>query len=108
MKTKAVRMAGKNQLLFGEVELPKIREDEILARVVSDSLCMSTYKAVQQGSEHSKVPNNVAQMPVMLGHEFCGEILEVGAKWIDFCFTNKDNASCFSLRHPSNEKIILK
>lgn len=26
----------------------------------------------------------------------------------DFCFTNKDNASCFSLRHPSNEKIILK
>lgn len=81
MKTKAVRMAGKNQLLFGEVELPKIREDEILVRVVSDSLCMSTYKAVQQGSEHSKVPNNVAQMPVMLGHEFCGEILEVGAKW---------------------------
>ena len=46
MKTKAVRMAGKNQLLFGEVELPKIREDEILVRVVADSLCMSTYKAV--------------------------------------------------------------
>lgn len=26
----------------------------------------------------------------------------------DFCFTNKDNVSCFSLRHPSSEKITLK
>jgi len=26
----------------------------------------------------------------------------------DFCFTNKNNRSCFSLRHPSEEKILLK
>lgn len=26
----------------------------------------------------------------------------------DFCYTNKDGKSTFSLRHPANEKIILK
>lgn len=26
----------------------------------------------------------------------------------DFCFTNKNNKSCFSLRHPSADKILLK
>ena len=46
MKTKAVRLYGKDDLRLEEFELPAIREDEILARVVSDSICMSSYKAV--------------------------------------------------------------
>ena len=40
MKTKAVRLYGKEDLRLEEVELPEIKEDEILARVVSDSFCM--------------------------------------------------------------------
>ena len=37
MKTKAVRLYGANDLRLDEFELPEIRDDEILARVVSDS-----------------------------------------------------------------------
>ena len=81
MKTKAVRLYGKNDLRLEEFDLPAIHEDEILAKVVSDSICMSTYKAVQQGADHKRVPDNVADNPVVIGHEFCGEIVEVGAKW---------------------------
>lgn len=81
MKTKAVRLYGKNDLRLEEFELPEIRDDEILARVVSDSLCMSSYKAASQGSEHKRVPDDVAQNPVIVGHEFCGELLQIGAKW---------------------------
>lgn len=66
-----------------EFELPAIGEDEILARVVSDSLCMSSYKAAIQGSDHKRIPDNVAEHPVILGHEFAGEILEVGSRWKD-------------------------
>ena len=83
MKTKAVRLYGKNDLRLEEFELPELKNDEILARVVSDSLCMSSYKAATQGEDHKRVPNNVAENPVIIGHEFCGELIEVGEKWKD-------------------------
>ena len=51
--------------------------------MVSDSLCASSYKAMKQGSAHQRVPDDVAEHPVIIGHEFCGEILKVGAKWAD-------------------------
>ena len=41
LKTKAVRIYGANDLRLEEFELPALRDDEILAKVVSDSLCMS-------------------------------------------------------------------
>ncbi len=81
MKTRAVRLYGKDDLRLEEFELPAIKEDEILAKVVSDSICMSSYKAVHQGTDHKRVPNDVSRHPVIIGHEFAGEIIEVGAKW---------------------------
>lgn len=81
MKTKAVRLYGKEDLRLEEFELPQIKEDEILAKVVSDSICMSSYKAAKQGPKHKRIPDNVNENPVIIGHEMAGEILEVGAKW---------------------------
>ncbi len=81
MKTKAVRIHGKSDLRLDEFELPPLREDEILAKVVSDSICMSSYKAAKQGGDHKRVPDDVAENPVVIGHEFCGEIVKVGSKW---------------------------
>lgn len=81
MKTKAVRLYGKNDLRLEEFELPEIKDDEILAHIISDSICMSSYKASIQGADHKRVPNDVAENPVIIGHEFCGEIVKVGSKW---------------------------
>ena len=81
MKTTAVRLYGKNDLRLETFELPPAGEDEILAKIISDSVCMSSYKAAKQGAEHKRVPDNVAENPVIIGHEFCGELVEVGAKW---------------------------
>lgn len=78
MKTKAVRIYGENDLRLEEFELPEMQEDEILLKVVSDSICMSTYKAAIQGAKHKRVPNDVAENPTIVGHEFCGEIVKVG------------------------------
>lgn len=83
MKTKAVRLYGKNDLRLEEFDLPVIKPDEILARVISDSVCMSTYKAAIQGSAHKRVPEDIAENPIIVGHEFAGEIIEVGDKWKD-------------------------
>ena len=83
MKTKAVRLYGKKDLRLEEFELPPIKDDEILAKVVCDSLCMSSYKAAIQGADHKRVPDNVAENPVIIGHEFAGELIEIGSKWAD-------------------------
>ena len=81
MKTKAVRLYGKKDLRLEEFELPQIKDNEILAKVVSDSLCMSSYKAASQGPDHKRIPDDVSENPIMIGHEFAGELLEVGSKW---------------------------
>lgn len=81
METKAVRLYGKKDLRLEAFELPEIKEDEILASVVTDSICMSTWKLANQGQEHKKAPQDLEHNPIIIGHEFCGEILEVGSKW---------------------------
>jgi threonine dehydrogenase-like Zn-dependent dehydrogenase len=81
MKTKAVRLYGKKDLRLEEFDLPEIKEDEILVEVISDSICMSTYKAAVLGPDHKRVPNDVAEHPVIIGHEMAGNIVQVGAKW---------------------------
>jgi len=81
MKTKAVRIYGVNDLRLEEFELPKIRDDEILAKVISDSICMSSHKLAMQGNAHKRVREDLAKKPAIIGHEFCGVLVEVGKKW---------------------------
>lgn len=81
MKTKAVRIYGKDDLRLEEFELPQIKDDEILAQVMCDSICMSSYKATQQGADHKRIPNDVHIHPTIIGHEFSGVLKEVGKKW---------------------------
>jgi threonine dehydrogenase-like Zn-dependent dehydrogenase len=81
MKTKAIRIYGKKDLRLEEFELPELKDDEILAHVISDSICMSTYKAALQGSDHKRVPDDINTNPTIIGHEFAGIILDVGQKW---------------------------
>lgn len=81
MKTYAVRLYGKHDLRLEEFELPEMKENEILAKVITDSVCVSTLKLFNQGEDHKKAPNDLENNPVIIGHEFCGIIMDVGAKW---------------------------
>ena len=81
MKTKAVRLYGECDLRLEEFRLREISDGEILIKIISDSVCMSTYKTAKQGEKHLRVPNGIAENPVIVGHEFCAEIVKVGAKW---------------------------
>ncbi len=81
MKTKAVRIHGKMDLRLEEIELPELSDDEVQVQIISDSLCMSTYKAAVEGGEHKRVPDNVEENPTVVGHEFCGKVLKVGKNW---------------------------
>ncbi|MCL2085257.1 MAG: alcohol dehydrogenase catalytic domain-containing protein, partial [Oscillospiraceae bacterium] len=81
MKTTAVRLYGRNDLRLETFELPPMRDDEIMAKIISDSICMSSCKAAKQGAAHKRVPDDVAENPIIIGHEFCGELVKIGAKW---------------------------
>ena len=90
MKTKAVRLYGENDIRLEEFDLPELKNGEILIKIISDSVCMSTYKTVKQGAKHLRVPDDIAEKPVIIGHEFCAEVVEVTDKWKDkFCVGDK-------------------
>ena len=81
MNTKAVRIHGKMDLRLDDVVLPEVGPDDVQVKIVCDSVCMSTYKAAIEGEDHKRVPNDVAENPTMVGHEFCGQIVAVGENW---------------------------
>ena len=83
MITKAVTIHGKNDLRLEEVNLPEVGPDDVQIRVVCDSICMSTYKAALEGGDHKRVPDDCAENPTIVGHEFCGDIIAVGENWKD-------------------------
>lgn len=78
MKTRAVRLHGKEKLSLDVIELPTLGKREIRAKIITNSLCFSTYKTWQQGETHKKTPDDLKKEPVILGHETAGIIEEVG------------------------------
>lgn len=78
MLAKAAVLCGKNTIQVRELELPPIGDDELLVKNISNSICLSTYKAALLGEEHKRVPEHISEHPPITGHEFTGIIMEVG------------------------------
>ena len=78
MNTKAVRIHGKMDLRLDEITLPEVGPDDVQVKIISDSVCMSTYKCAILGEKHKRVHDDVAEHPAIMGHEFAGEIVLVG------------------------------
>lgn len=83
MQTTAIRIHGKRDLRLDTFELPDPGEDEILAEVITNSVCMSCHKAALQGPEHKRVPKDVHINPTIIGHEFAGCLRKIGARWTE-------------------------
>ena len=78
MKTRAAVLNAKESIIIREFELPAIKEEELLVKVISNSICLSTYKAAKLGTDHKRVPDNIHSNPIITGHEFSGVIIQVG------------------------------
>lgn len=79
VQTTAAVICGEKNIQLRTFELPAISEDELLVKNISNSICLSTYKAAILGSKHKRVPENIEEVPVITGHEYAGIIVEVGA-----------------------------
>lgn len=78
MKMKAaVKVDERVEYIMQEVEVPKVKPDEALIKVKTAGLC-GTDVAIRNNTfmgRHGRV-----KTPLIAGHEFCGEIVEVGSQ----------------------------
>lgn len=72
---KVVQLLGKGKLKLQEVPIPEILEDEILVKVKAASICGTDVRMYQNGYR-----NVSEETPLILGHEFAGDIVKVGEK----------------------------
>lgn len=71
-KMKALVFKDIGKLVLEEIPIPRVKEpDDVLLKVKAVGICGSDIKIIE-GKHHFK-PNTV------LGHEFCGEVIEVGS-----------------------------
>ncbi|MGR5499326.1 zinc-binding dehydrogenase [Vibrio sp. DNB22_10_4] len=78
VETTAAVICGEKNIQLRTFDLPAISADELLVKNISNSVCLSTYKAALLGSKHKRVPEDIAETPVITGHEYAGIIVEVG------------------------------
>lgn len=61
-----------------DVPIPQIADDEILIRVGACGVCGSDLHALGSDAEGYSTFASHMKFPVILGHEFCGEAVEIG------------------------------
>ncbi|MEG1790796.1 MAG: galactitol-1-phosphate 5-dehydrogenase [Clostridia bacterium] len=68
-KMKAQTLFGVGDLRWGDVDLPRLKEGEVLVKVVAVGICSSDIpRAFVKGTYH---------FPTIMGHEFSGQIVDV-------------------------------
>ncbi|MBO6168329.1 MAG: alcohol dehydrogenase catalytic domain-containing protein [Kiritimatiellae bacterium] len=81
MNVKAWRLYGAKDARLEDVALEDAGEDGVVVEIVTNTICLSDYKAVSLGTGHKRVPKDIAANPIMFGHEVSGIVREVGPKW---------------------------
>ena len=75
MNNKAIFMHGTNEMVWKDVPVPVIKENEVLIKVEAVGICGSDVHYYQ----HGKIGDFVVEGDFILGHECAGEVVEVGS-----------------------------
>lgn len=86
-----------------EFELLKIKEDEILAKVVSDSCVCHRTKLLRRLLDHKRILVDIADNPIIIGNEFAGELV----KWVLSGLINSVWAISFRYSRPCITRMAL-
>ena len=74
MKIKGVRLYGVKDIRMEEFELPGIKEDEILLKILCNGIAMSTLKEITLAQRHLRVPKNIRRYPILIGQNSPGSL----------------------------------
>jgi L-iditol 2-dehydrogenase len=75
MKNNAVFMTGLNQMEMREVEVPGIKDNEVLVKLEYVGICGSDVHYL----EHGSIGDFVVDGDFILGHECAGEVIGLGS-----------------------------
>jgi L-iditol 2-dehydrogenase len=75
---KAAMLYGVKDLRIENIEVPKVKDDEILVKVKAATTCGTDLKILQRG-----YVEEIIELPTVFGHEWSGDVVEVGSglKW---------------------------
>lgn len=85
---RAVVFMGPEHLEIRDVPIPSLKPDEVLVKVRSSTTCGTDVKTYLRG--HPKYPP-----PFLFGHEFAGDVVQVGEMVENFTPGMRVTASCF-------------
>ncbi|AJH01813.2 galactitol-1-phosphate 5-dehydrogenase [Clostridium beijerinckii] len=69
---KALIIEDVKKLLYKDIEIPKVEKDKVLIKVKACGICGSDVPRARDGAVHS--------FPQVVGHEFSGDIVEIGSE----------------------------
>ncbi|MDF2891085.1 MAG: alcohol dehydrogenase [Clostridia bacterium] len=75
MNNKAIFMHGTNEMIWKDVPMPSVKENEVLIKVEAVGICGSDVHYFQ----HGRIGDFVVEGDFILGHECAGEVVEVGS-----------------------------
>lgn len=78
---KAALFAGINKLSVEELSLPEINDDDIVVKIGACGVCGTDFHIING--------NAPAKAPLIIGHEYAGEVIETGKNAVEFKAGNK-------------------
>ena len=90
MKAKIAFLHKPNDLRIEEIELPKLKPDQVLVKVKACGICGSDVECYEGKSKEGRY--DIA--PYTPGHEWAGQVEEIGSKVSTFKIGNKVTGDC--------------
>lgn len=89
---KAIRVYGPRDARYEEVERPRPRDDEALIRVRAAALCATDVEFFH--GEMAYISQGLTRLPLTPGHEWSGEVVEVGRSVTGFRVGDRVAGEC--------------
>ena len=71
-------------LAIVDAPVPSVKPEEVLIRVISCGVCGSDVHLAESDATGYTTFSGSAKLPTILGHEFAGEVVEIGSDVLDF------------------------
>lgn len=89
---KAIQIIGYERAIYADVPMPEPKPDELLAQVKRVGVCHSDVEVFRQ--ELGIYRNGGASLPIIPGHEWAGEVVQVGTKVKGFEIGERVTGEC--------------
>ena len=89
---KAIRIHGPKDVRFEEVDMPKVEHDDVLIRVRAAGICGTDLELCDGTMFY--ITSGMTKLPIIPGHEWSGEVIEVGSNVKEFAIGDKVTGEC--------------